>query len=774
MQMKRNHWTQKLFFAGLLLFAGSELVMAQGQAGGSPASGAVARDNSDNGKKEYNAQKMLDSGLDLLEQGQEDRGVKVISQIAQMYPDSKAAIKAELALGNYYVEKKQYDSAIKHLLKCAKAVEAMENSDIEAESLYKLGICYFNQNQFNQAFAQLRQVVNKFPGSVFANEAYYYIGMCHFKLGRWNQAVDSLERVGTSIPPEDMANSQGKEVLGEAGQRLYVKIYDEDLIVLGLDGNSDQLKVVLTNANGDKETIIMDKLGKETVTFIGSVPTAPGVAKQENGVLETKGGDVVTITYMDTHTTSGKTDMPITAKISLVSTATVGFTTGSYEDYASVLLADQEMFMRVRDLDADITPQKDKVTVVVKSTYKVEKNPDEMENGIVFDDEEPEYKVRATKEFVLTETGDRTGIFVGSAKPYFYDPDHNLDITDNSADAPLKVQKDDIVTIEYVDKVHLDGREEVARSFKLKMVVGEIPNVAVQTQHIEDPNIKARKNLIEGKLLLRLSQIFKEMGLVDFATKRANEGLEKIEDVMRINSDAALEHSLLEDAFNTKWELLIVQDKIQEAIAVCTLLIKTFPDSVLVDRALIKIAQIKIQEGSDRSIAEGLNIYRGIIQLPKSDLKSEAQYNIAEVSELLAIKRYKERLEKDPTAKPNLGPVMAEYKKCADNYPDSPFAGKSLEKIARFYMDQKDYNRVIEMMDQIFRDYPDADFLDAMLYTWAEATFSMDRFSESIEKCEQLISEYPNSQYAGKAQDLRTLNRDRISSLSGEEGEYEE
>ena len=95
------------------------------------------------------------------------------------------------------------------------------------------------------------------------------------------------------------------------------------------------------------------------------------------------------------------------------------------------------------------------------------------------------------------------------------------------------------------------------------------------------------------------------------AKARSNEGIEKIDEVLKINAEAALEHALLEDTFNTKWELLIVQDRIKEAIAVCSMLIKTFPDSVLVDRALVKIATIKIQEGSDRSIAEGLNIYRG-------------------------------------------------------------------------------------------------------------------------------------------------------------------
>ncbi len=718
-------------------------------------------------KTEYEANNMLNKGMELLEAKQEERGIKAITQIGQQYPDTKAAIKAEVVLGNYFIEKKQFDQALKHLLK----VQNVEDPEIQCETLYKIGICHYNQNQWNQAFSSLRKVVNNFPGSVYANESYYYIGLCHFKQQRWNQAVDSLERVGTSIPQDELANAVEKEVLAEAGQRLFVKIYDEDLIVMTIDEESKKLTVDLTNTNGDKETIEMDKLGRESVTFIGSIPTVPGEPKHNDGILQIKGGDIVTVTYTDTHTGSGKTDQKIIAKVKLVSTASVGFTNGSFEEYSNGILAEQDVFMRVRDLDLDVTPEKDKLKVTVKSIYKVEKNKDELAEGIDFDNEQPEYQVRDTREYTLVESEKRSGIFIGTTKPEFFDPETQVESTvkNENPDGPLRVERDDLIQIEYNDEVHILGNDPVLRTFKVPLLVGKTPGVKILTPHIEDLEIKAKKNLIEAKLLLHLSQIFKEMGLEEYAKKRSTEGIDKIDEVLKINAEAALEHSLLEDTFNTKWELLIVQDKIKEAIAVCTMLIKTFPDSALVDRALIKIAQIKITEGSERSVAEGLNIYRGILQLPKSDLKAEAQFNIAKVMEVITEKNAKEKKEQDPTFRPNFGPVMLEYKKCADNYPDSPFAGQALEKIAKFYMDQKDFNRVIEMMDQIFRDYPDADFLDSMLYTWAEAAFSMDKFDEAAEKCDQLISEYPQSKLSAKAQGLRSLIQRKKSAASGDE-----
>ena len=721
------------------------------------------RETSPDAQMEYNAQFMLNKGIEYLEAKQDERGIKMISQVGQQYPESKAAVKADLVLGNYYIEKKQYDLAIKRLLKTAES----EDPEIQAESLYKAGICYYNQNQYNQAFMSLRQVVNKFPGSVYANEACYYIGLCHFSLNRWTQAVEALEKVGTSVPPEESGTMPGREAYAEAGQRLYVKVYDEDLVVFFNEDENRQLTVSLSNTNGDKEQITMEPLGKEGATFIGSIPTVPGEPKPNDSVLQTKGGDVVTVTYLDTQTGEGERNKDIIAKINLVSTATVGFTNGDFQDYAYGVFADQDFFMRVRDLDMDKTPEKDRVKVKVTSLYKEQKEEDPGA-GVDLDNEEPEFKIRDEREYELVETEPRSGVFVGVAKTYLENPD--LELLDSSApvdgDAPLRVQRDDILTIEYLDEVHIAGTNDpVTRLQKATLLTGEVKDVNIEHLVVKDLDLRARKNLVEAKMLLQLGQIFKEVGLLEYANNKAAEGVEKIDDLLKINAEASLERSVLEDAFNIKWELLIVQNKIQEAINVCSTLIKMFPDSSLVDRALMKIAEVKIQEGSERSINEGLNIYRGILQLPKSDLKAEAQYRIAEVKDTEARKKTKEMQAKQPTYRPNYSNVMLEYKKCSDNYPDSPFAGQALEKIADFYIETEDFPRVIEMMEQVFRDYPDADFLHNMLYKWAIAAYKLNRFEVANEKCEQLMSEYPNSISARKAQQIKQMIQKRVEAV---------
>jgi len=62
-----------------------------------------------------------------------------------------------------------------------------------------------------------------------------------------------------------------------------------------------------------------------------------------------------------------------------------------------------------------------------------------------------------------------------------------------------------------------------------------------------------------------------------------------VEEVINTSLRASLDRSLVEEAFSVKWDLLLVQDKLGEAIAVCRSLMQLFPDSSLVDKALLKI-----------------------------------------------------------------------------------------------------------------------------------------------------------------------------------------
>ena len=242
---------------------------------------------------------------------------------------------------------------------------------------------------------------------------------------------------------------------------------------------------------------------------------------------------------------------------------------------------------------------------------------------------------------------------------------------------------------------------------------------------------------------MKLGQVFKDVGLTAKASEKANEGLDRVEEVIATSLKASLDRSLVEDAFSVKWDLLLVQDKLNEAIQVCRELTELFPDSSLVDKALLKIGQARM-EGDNPG--DAIPIFNAVIALPKSQLKAEAQYQIGAVMETLATAAA-EREGKLPV----LTGAMQAYKVCADQYPNSPFAGDALDKITNYYITAKDYPRAIELMEQETQDYPDASFLDRMLLKWVIAAYRMGNYPMAKQKVEQLLSEYPNSKSAEKA-----------------------
>jgi TolA-binding protein len=95
---------------------------------------------------------------------------------------------------------------------------------------------------------------------------------------------------------------------------------------------------------------------------------------------------------------------------------------------------------------------------------------------------------------------------------------------------------------------------------------------------------------------------------------------------------------------------------------------------------------------------------------------------------------------------------MTMYRRCADLYPESLFAGRSLDKICNYYIKvTKDYGRASELLEQVFQDYPDASFLDSMLYKWVQVAYTSGQYPLAAKKCAQLLSEYPESAAAKKA-----------------------
>jgi TolA-binding protein len=223
------------------------------------------------------------------------------------------------------------------------------------------------------------------------------------------------------------------------------------------------------------------------------------------------------------------------------------------------------------------------------------------------------------------------------------------------------------------------------------------------------------------------------MGLVKGAREKVEEGLGRVEPIIRRSGD--IPRSLTEEAFRTKWDLHIVADDFDAAIRTCELFNRLYPESPFVDVALLQIGRIKEEKKLPQ---EAIAVYRRVLALPVSQVKAEAQYRIAQATEKLDTANAAEQ-------------AIMEYKACAERYPDSPFAGEALGKLVDYHIEKKDNAAANDLLEQVFKDYPDAQFLDAMLLKWVLVAYRGGDPQKAYDKCTQLLFEYPESPYAERA-----------------------
>jgi len=709
---------------GLALAAGTAL-----QAQTAPVAGtaeAVDRD----------AMNMYRRGTALLADRQEDRAVGVFEGMLLNFPRSVVRHRAALALGAHFYEKADYDTALKHLAVVLSADDA--DDEQQAEALFRAGACYYEQNDTARALSFLRRTTERFPWSVHSNDAYYYIGLCHFRAQRWTRAVEAFRMVGTSVQP-----SGEKFNLAESGQRYMIRVEDKDLRVLGLEGKTVDVRV--ETASGDRETVALDVFDREGETYLGSIKTVSGMPVPGDGLLQFKGTDSVSVTYLDRNTIEGAQDVKRQAASRLVSTATGGFTDGAFREYVQGVFAGQRTFLQVRDFDKSMTAGRDTLTVRLYSQYR-QSEQELADRGVTVRPEDgPQYELHDEKTITLTETEPHSGVFTAIVMI-----DQVADKKSIARAAPnLQALDGDRIFMDYLDQEHiaaLDAPKTLTVS--VEFLTGEIPDVWVAQREVRDANLRARKSNIEAAFYLRLGEVFKSVGLVDRVENRALIGLEKVNEVINQSLRVNIDRALVEEAYRLKWELLVLNNDLSGAISTCRTFMAAFPGSALADRALMQIAKASMETGDTR---QAFSLFQGILQLKTTpDIKGEAQYNIAVLLEAEASKRAVGGKEAERV----MGPAIAAFQRVAEQYPESPFAGEALSKVIDFYIAARDYTRCNEMLERAFVDYPDAAFLDQMLLKWGVVLARMNQPEAARVKLQQLLRDYPNSPAAAQARPL--------------------
>jgi TolA-binding protein len=691
------------------------------------------------------ARKQISIAKDLFEGQQSERAIKVLENILVQYPTSRARYEVYLMLGRFYAQGKQGVKANQYLALLRKEMEPDEEKlshdekDMLVEALYWAGVSYFQNSERHQALPLLRKLTERYPNTIWANQAYFYIGMCHYADHNWARTIEALNLVGTSIDPD----SPSVEYV-EAGWRFYVKIQDGDLPVLRRLGK--QITVSLETKSGDKESITCSPLSTQGDIYIGSIQTQVGAAKANDQMLQVIGGDEITVRYVDANTQDGKREVLRESKVQVVSSATLNFTLGTYDSLASAAYLGQPVFLLLNDLDKDVSDQSDTAQIKLVSRYKVtdedqpraERPKDgEATKASALDEgdiHEIQYKTRDEVVLNVKEIGQapvHTGRFGGSVKIERYEEGKPVDKNDDI----LTCAVGDEVVATYMDEVNINGKSPREVIAKLT-VVGEIVNTPHATTYgSSDPVIKSRKCITEARGYLDYAKVFKSMGLTKGANEMADQGLSEIEEVIRLQDP--IPSALKEEAYSIKWSLLLLKENFRGAMDTCKLFNKLFPDSPLVDQALMSIGKIKFES---QNYDEAAQIFTEILSMPNSQVKAEAQFNLAQATEKSKYRSKEQAIE--------------QYKICAAKYPESPYAGQALGQMVEYYIRAKDYAQANDLLDRIFQDYPDAEFLDQMLYKAVIAAYNSSDFKRAYAKANQLLSEYPSSKDAATVKNI--------------------
>lgn len=677
-------------------------------------------------EEDLGADRLLQKAEELLQGGETERGLKMLETLLKQYPASELRFAIRLSLGRHYMKANEYAKAIENLRELkdmAAGEEPLTGQPLEIylEGQYLTGVAYFHLQQYAASFPILRNITRAYPNTVWANQSYYYIGMCHFAQQNWSKAIEALSFVGTFVDP----NSPTVKYV-EAGRRFYVKISDGDLLIAYRMG--EQISLEVSTANGDKETIQCIPLLDNEGVYIGSIATEVGVAKPGDGTLQIIGGDTIKTRYIDKAVKDGQRNVPREVATKVVSTATLNFTLGTYDSSVAAAFIGQPLFLLLTDVDGDVSPQADTMKVRVISRFKRDLDAASAEG-----DDQDLYQTRDEVTVTLKELGQEpvhSGRFAGTLRVEAARADAPAD----KGDDVLQVELGDEVVASYVDELHAEGEVSRVATTSTK-VIGELDSSPRASQDVvSDPVLRAKKNQVEALAYLELARIFKSMGLLKGAKEKAEEGLARVDTVLR--GVGSVPEAMKEQCYKTKWELYLAADDFNRAIATCQTFNRLYPDSPLVDEALMGIGNIYF-ESKDYKAAS--RIFQSVLRMPKSRAKAEAQYRIAECAEAEG---------------GNQEAAVRQYRICAQQYPDSKFAGESLSKVVDYYVTTKDYAQANDLLAQVFQDYPDGAFLDRMLLKWVMVAYYRGEYATAYEKCKQLIFDYPSSQYAETAKQL--------------------
>ncbi len=134
------------------------------------------------------------------EDGFYDVSLRYVDQLLAEFPSTVKAVEAKLLQGQCYFFKKEYVKAFGVLKELAKQGEYKD------AALFWLGETYLKGGEIDNAQAQYRQIIEGFPGSLYAPQAYYSLAWSYFQKADYAAAKQVFQELIAKHPSNNLVD----------------------------------------------------------------------------------------------------------------------------------------------------------------------------------------------------------------------------------------------------------------------------------------------------------------------------------------------------------------------------------------------------------------------------------------------------------------------------------------------------------------------------------------------------------------------------------------
>lgn len=751
------------------------------------------------------AKKLIEAGDARVDADEGSKAVEIWKSVIERYPRSKFRFEAHLRLGNYLLDKERaYERARPHF----EATAAEDNRDEEqrAEATLKLGVCFYHNRNYGKSFQIMRDVIEKFPVSPQVNEAYYYIGLGHFQLGHYSRAIQALEKVGTTLSGE-----AGQAAKLEAGKRFFLKIEDADLAVLE---PNQTIKVLAKTTSGDEENIECFPVGRNVRLVLGSLPSRLGKPVKQNGMLDVKGGDKVSVTYTDEHTADKKQKVPVNREVVIVGTANVAVTDGAFAETVNGVVLGKTVNVRIHDGDRDVSDGPDAVKALIevwrqKSETEIEAEIAALKSkpaapaagdAPVTEVELDRFKLVDKLELTLTEakgavsaasrntptkSGDQPdapktpeapaavpGTAPAAPPAATAAPEAPATATATASEDP--VDDGSLHTGIFQANVSL---VKVEAAIAGDQILQALPSDQIRVTYVDELHFKEDVRTVVAKVACLEGNI----GGVRVTKAEITDQQLRVQTQLK-TADALTQIGNRYKEFGLKEKAV---EKYDQALAVCddvadearklggALLEQTYVQLWNIYFAMDKLdlaaamcARLQNEFPSSGFVDDAMlqlgdvakksgDLQRAIgIYSRLADMKTSQLRGEAQFGIAECYETMAAKAPNPASASQMQDRAFQEFKKVYDQFPESGRVGEAVAKMANYYYTQKDYARAVDTFETVLNNHPDAKFLDVILFNYGRCLYRMERKGDARRRFDQLIGEFPESPLAADAKKI--------------------